>query len=164
MTANMTGEAAKKPYDARNLQNAAARLKAAQAVFEHFHTQKPLNEIAKYYIENRLDMTSDGTPDGEDMVVANKALFAKITSGVDERTEDVQSLIVGAQSKQNNLDKEPLLKAILFCATFELLAHVEIDAPIILNDYLNVTHSFFEQGEVNLVNGILDKISKTARD
>lgn len=154
--------AEKSGYDPKNAKNAAARLKAAQAVFEHLSTQKPLDEIAKYYIANRLDMTSDGTPEGEDMVPADKALFSKISSGVEARMDDISELMTAA--KPNAFDKELLLKAIALCGSFELLVHVDIDSPVILNDYLNVTHSFFDQGEVKLMNGVLDKIAKSARD
>ena len=50
------------------------------------------------------------------------------------------------------------------CAACELLINTQIDTPIIINDYLNVAHGFFEQGEVTLINAILDKVAKSARN
>jgi N utilization substance protein B len=63
----------------------------------------------------------------------------------------------------NSRSLEPLLTAILVCGTYELLAHPEIDAPIIISDYLHVTHGFFEGSESKLVNGILDALAKEVR-
>lgn len=59
---------------------------------------------------------------------------------------------------------EPLLKSILLCGVCELLEHQDIDAPLIINDYLNVTHAFYEQQQVNFVNGVLGKVSSVLRD
>ncbi len=58
---------------------------------------------------------------------------------------------------------EPLLKSILLCGVTELLSHQDIDAPIIIDDYLNVTHAFYEKQQVSFVNGILDKVASSLR-
>ena len=53
---------------------------------------------------------------------------------------------------------EPLLKAILVCGAFELLMQ-QVDAPVIINDYLDVGHAFYQRNEVALINGVLDSIA-----
>ncbi len=58
---------------------------------------------------------------------------------------------------------EPLLKAILLCGICEILAHQDIDAPLIIDDYLNVTHAFYEQPQVSFVNGVLGKVAPLLR-
>jgi N utilization substance protein B len=60
-------------------------------------------------------------------------------------------------------DVEPLLTSILACGTYELLAHHETDAPIIISDYLHITHGFFAGPESKMVNGVLDAIAKEIR-
>lgn len=96
------------------------------------------------------------------MVAPDGALLKKILSGVDERKVELEQL-VSANLQGKNADIEPLLKAIFFCGCYELLAHQDIDSPIIINDYLNVTHGFYDQGEVSLVNGVLDAVSDVLR-
>lgn len=59
---------------------------------------------------------------------------------------------------------EPLLHAILLCATTELLCHTEIDSALVIDEYLNVTHGFYEKSQVSFVNGILDNIAKAVRE
>jgi N utilization substance protein B len=58
---------------------------------------------------------------------------------------------------------EPLLQYILLSASYELMAHSDIDSPIIIADYLDVTHAFFDGGEAKLVNGILDRVKSAFR-
>jgi N utilization substance protein B len=76
----------------------------------------------------------------------------------------LEDMIIAALQKSNKTKpSEPLLMAILLCGAFELLDNQEVDAPVILSDYLNVTHAFYEQGESRLVNAILDSIKAVIR-
>jgi N utilization substance protein B len=43
------------------------------------------------------------------------------------------------------------------------MAHHDIDAPVIISDYINVGHAFFDRGETKLINGLLDKVAKKMR-
>ena len=40
----------------------------------------------------------------------------------------------------------------------------DIDFPVIISDYMHVTHAFFDEPEEKLVNAVLDSIRKTVRD
>ncbi len=142
-----------------NAQNLSARLLAAQAVYQADLNAQKLSEVASEYLAHRIGMEVEG----EELVAADKALFTKIMRGVEERGGDLAG-ILKANTKDGGQRLEPLIKAILICAAYELLAHHDIDSPIIINDYLNVGHSFFESGEVSLINGVLDAVSKVLRD
>ncbi|MCB9980671.1 MAG: transcription antitermination factor NusB, partial [Rhodospirillales bacterium] len=41
------------------------------------------------------------------------------------------------------------------------MAHLDIDPPLIISDYIHVTRSFYEGAESKLVNGILDSLKTT---
>ena len=137
----------------------SARLCAVQALY-----QMSQNEAAtvKDVLQQYLDDAKDLEIDGEKLVQPDGALFKKILSGAHERLTDLEGIILANYQPGKEGEKtaiEPLLKAILLAASYEILAHQDIDSPIIINDYLNVTHSFYSQGEVGLVNGMLDAIS-----
>lgn len=68
------------------------------------------------------------------------------------------------EKTKSSMEIEPLLRSVLLCGVSELLNHTEIDAPLIVNDYLNVTHEFYEKSQVSLVNGVLDAVAKAVRD
>ena len=58
---------------------------------------------------------------------------------------------------------EPLLQSIFLCGAFEAMAHQAIDFPIIINDYLDITHAFYEGHEAKLTNALLASIGQTVR-
>lgn len=148
------------PETARNL---ASRLMAVQAVYQAGQSGQSLKSAAAEYLEHRVEMPLSEEDETEKMIRPDGALLKNIVEGVEERGEDLAPMIT-ANIRRDNKEMEPLLKAILLCGAYELLAHHEIDAPIIINDYLNVAHGFYGPGEVSLVNGILDNISKGLRD
>jgi N utilization substance protein B len=137
----------------------SARLMAVQAVYQASLNEQDLRSAAQEYLEHRVSMHVEG----EEIVEPDSVLFKKIVSGVAERREDLGG-VIQANAKNGGAGFEALIKAILMCGSYELLAHTKIDAPIIINDYLNVAHGFFNESEVGLVNGILDKVAKSLRD
>lgn len=138
-----------------NAKAISARLSAVQALYQAVQNEQSMRMVLDEYLNHRSDMEIDGqklvTPDG--------ALLKKILYGVDERRAELEA-IVDANLNKDAQDRtvEPLLKAILTCGAYELLVK-DVDAPIIINDYLNVAHSFYDRNEVALINGVLDSIS-----
>lgn len=135
----------------------AARLLAVQAVYQAIQNKMSPSSLYEEYINFRSGMNVDD----EQMVQAEPQLFQSLLSGVTERWGDIQQII--APRVQQTGDVEPLLTAILLCGTFELLAHTDIDKPIIISDYLDITAGFFAGNEPKLVNGILDAVAKELR-
>lgn len=152
----MAGQAIKK--SPQTLKALSARLMSVQAFYQIIHNGNTGADVVREYLAKRAGMEIEGQilaePDG--------ALFKKIVTGAEERRAELEEMI-RAQLK-NSREIENLLHAILVCAVYELLAHHDIDAPIIINDYLHVTDSFFGQGEVKLINGVLDPLAKTLRN
>ncbi len=145
----------------------AARLAAVQAVYQMKANDQSAKSVISEFKAHRM-----GVPlEEQEMVLPDGILFEGIVDGVSDRQSDIKEVIDTLLSEQNkskssaSLDSmEPLLGSVLLCGAFELLAHHDIDAPIIISDYLEVTHAFYEGGESKLVNGILDNVSKTVRD
>lgn len=134
----------------------SARLRAVQALFQADQNKQSMRAVLDEYLRYRSDMVIEG----QKLVQPDGALLKKILFGVDERRTELEAVIDANLNKDaQDRDVEPLLRAILVCASYELLIQ-DIDSPIIINDYLNVAHSFYERGEVALINGVLDSISK----
>ena len=51
--------------------------------------------------------------------------------------------------------------SILLCGAYELLFNDKTDNPIIINDYIEISKGFYEGREKDMVNAILDNLSKT---
>ncbi|MCB9991323.1 MAG: transcription antitermination protein NusB [Rhodospirillales bacterium] len=145
----------------------AARLAAVQAIYQQKSTDQSISSLIEEYKAYRL-----GQPvDDQAMVLPDGVLFEKIVRGVADRKEDLRGIVdtfYGAQKDVKVIDSalsvEPLLDSILLCGTYELMAHHETDAPIIISDYINVAHAFYEGGEPRLINGLLDKIRQALRE
>lgn len=140
----------------------SARLYAAQAVYQILKNGDNAQAVLEQYLKRAPDMEIDG----EKIVEPDGALLKKILRGVEERAKDLESILEAnlQKGKEHKSKLDPLLQAISLCASYELLTHQNIDSPIIINDYLNVTHAFYDQGEVNLMNGLLDSVAKVIRD
>ena len=139
----------------------AARLFAVQAVYQAIQNKEPPSKLHDEFITYRIGMNLDDTIEGGNMVAPDQPLFRDILAGVTERWGDLQQIIQPRLKVSNTV--EPLLTAILVCGTYELMAHHDIDAPIIISDYINITGSFFEASEPKLVNAVLDALSKELR-
>ncbi len=135
-----------------------ARLQAVQAVYQSLQNEVSPVSLYQEYVEHRRGMDMDG----EKMIECDAELFRLILSGVTERWGDLQQIIKPRVEKTGNLAN--LLAAILICGGYELLVHQDIDKPIIINDYLNITGDFYTGNEPKLINGILDDIAKEVRN
>ena len=143
----------------------AARLAAVQAVY-----QMALNDQNAASVIGEFKLHRLGKPvDGEDMVLADGILFEDIVRGLSHRMDDARGLLDAALGKRGEGQDgkvkgvEPLLHSILICGTYELMAHGQYDAPLIISDYINISKSFYDDGGPKLVNAVLDSVNKAVR-
>lgn len=165
----------------------AARLMAVQACYQMSQNAETNNrQITKEYLDHRDTVSLDG----EDLQKADKALFKNIMDGLEERIIEIDELLYAHISGNQTVPQstevpktledlsqygnnfvptemtrqtEPLLRSILLCGICEILMHPNIDHPLIINDYLDIAHAFYEKQQVSLVNGVLDSIAKLLR-
>jgi len=141
----------------------SARLSAVQAIYQHMQNDgQSLGQVIDDYLGKRAGMEING----ETLVEPDGALMKKIVKAVAERKDELEEIIkANLKGKEDKSRKtEPLLQAILLAGTCELLVHQDIDYPVIINDYLHVTHAFYDKVEAGLVNGVLDPIAKLLRE
>ena len=137
----------------------SARLFAVQILFEMEINGKKINNILErltneYLIEiSRLNKTEK----------ADKNHLIKILKGVTKNQKDIDlnindNLIGWSLSRIDSVSR-----AILRSALYELRECNDIPVKVIINEYIEISKSFFEGDEPNFINGILDKISKICR-
>lgn len=140
----------------------SARLVAVQTLYGVLHTGESMRDAAADVLARADKLEVHGEP----LVEPNRPLLQKILVGVDERKNDLNEIIdshLNKGEKAKSIETELLLRSILLCGAYELMAHHDIDSPIIINDYVDVAHGFYESGQVKLVNAVLDAISKLLR-
>ncbi len=139
----------------------AARLMAVQALYQ----MSVNNKDALFVVEEYLYLRTGMEVEGEAMVAPDGALFKSIVMGVAERRDDLDGIVAANRPRKEGqiIKDEPLLTAVLLCGTYELLAHHDIDAPIIISSYVDVAKAFFSGNEPGLINGVLDSVRKVVR-
>lgn len=156
---------AKKPSARAKL--TAARLAAVQGVYQMVSRAQDAETVLRD-LRDRPDASEEI---GAELVEPDFEFCAKIVRGVETHKEMLREGISAALNKgrdeaagASRSEPDTLLKALFLCGGFELFAHEEIDKPIIINDYLNVAHAFYDQGEARLVNAVLDRLAAFYRD
>ena len=55
------------------------------------------------------------------------------------------------------------LRAVLLCAAYELVNTHDVDATVIIKEYVDLAYAFFTKSEPKMVNALLDQIAKEIR-
>lgn len=140
--------------------NYAARLAAVQALYLlDFDLHKPERVVVDFI--NRAMPVDSEMPVPEDF---DPELFAAIVAAAVERKVDIDGILRSSLDEKWPLDRiERILRALLRAGAAELMKDRKVDTGIIINDYVNVAHSFFAGKEPGLANAVLDKIAKILR-
>ena len=137
----------------------AARLAAVQVLYQMDMNDEKAGSALMDFLDNRNGFEFDG----DVFVPADRSLLSSIINGYDDRRDQIDEMITAQLAKKDKTDIDPILRAILLAATFELMAHHDIDPPIIISDYMNVAHAFYEDGAPKMINAILDTLAKSLR-
>ena len=94
----------------------------------------------------------------------DQAFLSEIISGVIENKESLDKSIESKLNKGWKLNRlGPTILSILRAGIFEIMNYSETHINIIINEYVGITRSFYDEKEVGFVNSILDKIGHEVR-
>jgi len=144
----------------RSSRRSAARLAAVQALYQAELTGAQGAEVVDEFIAHRLGREIDGVAGAQ---VALE-FFAELVRGTLERRDEIDGLLTEALVAGwplGRLDKT--LRATLRAGAFELLARPDVPARVVIAEYVEVAHAFFEGAESGLVNGVLDGLGRRLR-
>jgi N utilization substance protein B len=94
----------------------------------------------------------------------NKSLFSNLINEIVEKQITIDNEIKKFLSDDwdfNRLDK--ILIAILRSAFYEIIFQSNTPYKVIIDEYVEISHSFFSGKEPNFTNAILDKLSEAHR-
>ncbi len=138
----------------------AARLAAVQALYQMDVVSVDLNDVINEFSAHRLGQEMDGAQYNE----ADDAFFRDILNGVVSDQLEIDPRLNKQLSEGWRLSRiDSILRAILRSAAFELMKRTDIPAKVIINEYIDIAHAFFEGDEPKVVNGVLDHIAKELR-
>jgi len=139
----------------------AARLAAVQALYQLEMSDEPNStQVVNEYKRHRLGVELEG----DQYVDADSVLFADVVEGGWGRKEEWDVSILSCLSQGWTLERiEAILRAIFRAGCYELTARPDVPTAVVINEYIDVAHAFFDRTEISFVNGVLDKLAKTAR-
>jgi N utilization substance protein B len=132
-----------------------SRLAAVQALYQMEMSGGGAEEVAQEFVEHRF---------AELPVAPDKELFIAILVGVPQHQVEIDRAIAGALSEKWKLERvDSILRAILRCATFELVDRRYVPARVVIDEYVAVAGAFFGGDEPGFVNAALDTIARRKR-
>ena len=144
-----------------------ARTAAVQALYQMDMAGTSLTDVIAEFSSHVLETTEPEDADEEPIATlagADEAFFAEILRGVVRRQRDIDPMVDAALASGWRLVRvDSILRAILRGGVFELMERHDVPARVVINEYINVAHSFFAEDEPRVVNGILDKLARQLR-
>ncbi len=149
-------EPSRKPANKRG----AARLSAVQALYQMDIGGAGLAQTVAEYENFRLGREVDG----ETYLEADVAWFRGIVGGVHRDQTTIDPLIHSHLAKDWPLSRiDSTLRAILRAGVFELLNRKDVDARVIVSEYVEVAKAFYDEDEPRMINGVLDRAARQIR-
>lgn len=157
----MTSDETKQPKAGRRLTaRSAARLAAVQGLYQMDMAGTDVNEVIEEFVDHRFQ-----SEDSEEaLTAADPEFFADTLRGVVRRQREIDPLIEHALASGWRLVRiDSILRAILRAGVFELLVRNDVPARVVINEYIDIAHDFFEGEEPKVVNGVLDRLARKMR-
>jgi N utilization substance protein B len=137
-----------------------ARLAAVQALYQMEVSGIGADAVVREFHDHRFDRDLEGAT----LAGADEAFFAGLVAGVTACQIDIDRAIVRRLSVGWRLERiDATVRAILRCGAFELMRLADIPSEIVIDEYVEITKSFFEGAEPGFVNAALDAIARDER-
>lgn len=148
-----------------------ARVAAVQALFQSEAGGESAETVIDQFVRHRIGMpmgegrgTEDGFEDGR-VPQADVPLFSRIVRGAAKDSETIDAAISSHLSGNWTLERlDPVLRALLRAAAAELWAGAnDTPAKVVINEYMDIAHGFFDAEEPRFANGVLDALARQMR-
>jgi N utilization substance protein B len=136
----------------------AARFAAVQALYQMELTGADSATVTEEFLTHRFghDDIVPGEPDEE--------FFAAILNGTPAHQAEIDAAIADCLAEGWRLKRvDSILRAILRAGAFELIARPEVPAKVVIDEYVELAHTFFSADEAAFANAALDRLARVKR-
>jgi len=138
----------------------AARLAAVQALYQFDMESPELTTLIDEFHRHRLGREIEDV----EYLDADVAFFDDLVRGAIARREEIDAALTARLAEGWSLARlDKTMLQILRAGAYELIARADIGVGTVINEYLDVTHAFFDAREAKFVNGLLDAVAKDVR-
>lgn len=141
-------------------QRGAARLAAVQALYQMELSGTGVLEIVSEFENFRLGQELDG----DQYLKADPSWFRSIVAGVVRDQRKLDPIIADSLIEGWPLSRlDATIRAILRAGVFEIIERKDVPVAVIVSEYVEIAHAFFEEDEPKLVNAVLDSVARKLR-
>ena len=138
----------------------ASRLAAVQAIYQMELTGVDAEVVASEFIEHRFERE----PEMKEAGPGDEEFFGSIVRGVPQHQVEIDRSIAKCLAADWRLERvDSILRAILRAGAFELIARRDVPVKVVIDEYLEISHAFFNEDEAKFVNAVLDKLAHRKR-
>ncbi len=163
----MAKATADKPVGANARPRTSARVAAVQALFQAEQAQLGPERVIDEFVRHRLGAGAPGSNAGfEDGRApdANVPLFGRIVRTAVAQQDVLDALLAATLSEDWPMDRlDPVLRALLRAGAAELWMSDGPPGRVVINEYLDIAHGFFDGEIPNMANGVLDRLARRLR-
>jgi N utilization substance protein B len=149
----------------RSRSRTAARVAAVQALFQAEQSGDSAEIVISQFVHYRLGAVAgdDGFENGR-APNAEAGLFGLIVRAASDRQNQLDPMIAEALPDEWPIDRlDPVLRAVMRAGAAELSMPDGPPGRVVINEYLDVAHGFFQGDEPRMVNGLLDRLARSLR-
>ncbi len=143
-----------------HLSRRSARLSAVQALYQMDLAGTDLNLAILEFEAHRFEEQLDGVEYG----AVDRAFFRDLLSGVVREQKQLDPLVNEHLAMGWRLGRiDSILRAILRSGAYEMMSRKDVPPRVIISEYVDVAHAFFDSEEPKVVNAILDALARELR-
>jgi N utilization substance protein B len=145
---------------AKGEKRSAARLAAVQALYQMDMAGTPLPDTLAQFESHWLGKEVDG----DEYKPAEAAFFRDLVGGVLKEQRSLDPMIDKTLQAGWPLKRvEAIMRAILRAGAFELGKRKDVPVKVVITEYVDIAHAFFERDEVGMINAVLDAMARSIR-
>lgn len=138
----------------------AARLAAVQALYQWQEGQHGPAEIVEQFLNVRTGEAGEGGMRRD----ADRPLFKDVVEGTASHKDELEQKVSSALSQDWTWARvDRLVRAILLAGAYELVHRRDVPPRVAINEYVEIAHAFYDQGEPTFVNSVLDRVARQER-
>ena len=147
-----------------------ARLAAVQATYMIEYGDLNVDQAVKDFLNGdigRYALAENAITMDEEQVELSEfdtTYFVGLIRGAMAKKEDIEKSLAQFLNEKWPYDRmDGTLRALLICALYELTYTTDVDAKVIIQEYVDLAYAFFNKNEPKMVNALLDQVAKAVR-
>ena len=133
---------------------------AVQAIFQWQEGQHAPAEIIEQFLGVRRGETGEAGMRRD----ADQPLFKDVVEGAVAHKAELEQTLSGALAQDWAWERvDRLVRAILLAGAYELIHRKDVPVKVAISEYVEIAHAFYDQGEQQFVNSVLDRVARQSR-